>query len=573
MAKQRSAKTPAKESSAQREDGPQQESKPEGDKILVPVFTAVILLLIAAAVAVVMSPDRSKSPATSSPTAGLDARPTLPSVAADSARPDAAAEEVSLDKLISALEIELARKDRSLGRWPKGRSPDPRQDPYLSAAPVVGRLAVEVAQRIPAGAQPYALALKAIAEGRYAWARKTLDDLIVAQNDNPVLSSEEEARLYAARGDADYFDCRFTTAADSYAQAVEISPGNPYLQYALARALLRIPPPEQGGGMLQAIQILTELESKSFPKADAPVEWGLVKLALGVAFWNFSMGNVAVHRERALEAYQTSLEAFTRQDSPVEWARTHGFLGELYAAYPFGERAANLAQAMKHYRLATEVITRQDFPSQWASLQAKLGAAYSNLPAGDRQTNLSAAVQCYEQALSATDPNDSPHAWASMQMGLGTVYGNLGTDKAENMAKSTSCYEKALTVFTREGFPSDWATLQNNLANNHISLASLPETPDKHQHIETAVACLEGALEILKHATNPLEWASAQYNLGTALRIRVAGERRANLERALNCFDLSLNIFKPERFPEYNAAVQQIRDETQAELDSLPPRE
>ena len=570
MTKKKPPKTKTHRSSPQEEQGPAAESKPGGDKILVPIFTAVILLLIAAAVAVVMSPDRVKSPTRPAHVTGLDARPALPPPTADAAQPEAAEPEIPLDELAYALETELGRKDRSLGRWPKARQPDPRKGPYLSAAPVVGRMAVELARKIPPEAPGYARALKAITEGGYAQARRILDDLIAAQNDNPVLGSAEEARLYAARGDADYLDCLFAAAADQYAQAAELAPDNPYIQYALARALLRTPPPRDEVSLVQAIQILTELEANAFTKAKAPVEWGLIKLGLGVALWNFPLGDVAVNRQHALEAYQASLEVFTREGSPVEWARTQGFLGELYADLQFGERADNLVQAMKHYRLATEVITRQEFPRQWSNLQTKLAAAYSDLPAGDRQTNLRAAVGCYEQALSAADRQASPFAWASMQMGLGTVLGNLDEDKAENLAKSNLCFDQALSVFTREAAPTDWATLQNNLANNHIALASLPGTSDKDRHIEEALAYLEDALEVLKHATAPFEWASAQYNLGAALRIRVSGDRRANLERAVKCFDSSLKIFKPEQFPEYNAAVQAIRQETQAELGSLP---
>jgi tetratricopeptide (TPR) repeat protein len=541
----------------------------EGGKILVPVFTAVILLLIAAAVAVIMSPDKPSPATPSAIRSGLDARPALPEKPAEAAKPQTSEETIPLDKLVLLLEKELAHKDRSLGQWRKGRRRDPRNSPYLSAAPVPGRMALAYAKRIPDEAPAYASALKAIAEGRFAQARKTLDDLIADQDENPVLSSEEEARLYAAKGDAEYFDHRFAAAVKSYTIAAAIAPKNPYIKFSLAKALLRTPPPAEQGRIIQAIQLLTELESGPFSKEDAPLEWGLVKIAQGTGFWNLTSGDPALNRKRAIAAHRASLEVFNRQDYPIEWARIQDVLGEVYSTLPEGERSANLAQAMKHFRQAAEVITKEDFPQQWSSLQAKLGDAYGDLPSGDRKTNLEAAIQCYERALTGCDAESSPAAWASIQMGLGTAYGNLEGDRLANLSKSTECYQQALKVLTREDSPVDWATLQNNLANNYISLAGLPGVSDREGHLERALACLGKALQVLTNAENPVEWASAQYNTGAALRLRQSGDRLADLRGAIRCFDLALKIFTPEQFPEYNKALQQIRGQTQEELDAL----
>ncbi|UCG32591.1 MAG: hypothetical protein JSU68_13115 [Phycisphaerales bacterium] len=569
MSAKKQTRAAAKRPSGPKEDGGQPEAGSSADRILVPVFTAVILLLIAAAVAVVLSPDKDSATRPGAATSELDARPALPPA---SHRPDVAPVPPSqqpLASIIPALELELARKDRSLGLWPEGRTPDARTDPYLSGAPVVGSLAEELGRGIPADAPPYAVALKAITEARYAQARKILDDLIAAQGRNPVLGAEEEARLYAARGDADYFDLRFAAAGESFSTGMEIAPDNPYIRYSMARSLLRTPPPKEEQRLVIAIQILLELEANDFTLEKTPIEWGLVKLALGVAFWNFPLGDASVNRDRALDSYRASLQAFTREAFPVEWARTHGFLGELMMSRPEGERADNLVAAMDHFRRATEVITREGFPRQWASLQAKLGTAYADLPTGDLQSNLKAAIQCYEQGLSALEPDAQTWGRASILMRLGTAYSNLTDDKEENLAKGNACFNEALKVITREGYPADWATLQNNLANNHISLASQPEARNKHEHIEQAVAILEGALEVLGQTGTPFEWASAQYNLGTALRLRHAGDRRENLQRAVLSFDRALTVFKPEQFPEYHGIVRDARDETQAQLDAL----
>jgi tetratricopeptide (TPR) repeat protein len=567
-AKKQERPSPEQQSSPE-EDGPQPETGSSADRILVPVFTAVILLLIAAAVAVVMSPDKDATSRPKPATSDLDARPVLPPASRGPEAPAAAPSQPPLARLVPALELELARKDRSLGLWPKGRARDPRPDPYLSGAPVVGSLAQEFGRQIPPDAPPYALALKAITEGRYAEARKILDGLIAAQSQNPVLGAEEEARLYTARGDADYFDLQFADAAESYSTAIEIAPENPYIRYSTARALLRVPPPKEEQRLVIAIQMLLELEANDFTLEKTPIEWGLAKLALGVAFWNFPLGDASVNRDRALESYQASLEAFTKEDFPVEWARTHGFLGELLVGRPEGERADNLIAAMGHFRKATEVITREDFPRQWASLQAKLGSAYADLPTGDMQSNLQAAIECYEQGLSALDPDAQTWERASILMRLGTAYSNLADDKLENLARGNAYFNEALKVITREAYPADWATIQINLANNLISLASQPEARNKDEHIEEAVTILQRALEALGQTGTRFEWASAQYNLATALRLRHAGDRRENLQQAVASFDRALTVFKPEQFPQYHAIVQGARDEAQAELDGL----
>lgn len=569
MTAKKQTKPSTEQPSGSEGDGRQTEAGSSADRILVPVFTAVILLLIAAAVAVVMSPDKETASKSGPALSDLEARPAVPPL---SPRRDVATpppSQQSLAQLVPAIELELARKDRSLGLWPEGRTPDPRPDPYLSGAPVVGSLAEELGRAIPTDAPPYAQALKAITEGRYTQARKILDDLIAAQGRNPVLGAEEEARLYAARGDADYFDLRFAAAGESYSTGMEIAPEDPYLRYSMARALLRIPPPKEEQRLVIAIQILLELEANDFTREKTPIEWGLVKLALGVAFWNFPLGDASVNRDRALDSYRASLQAFTREEHPVEWARTHGFLGDLLTRRPEGERADNLVAAMDHFRAAIEIITREDFPRQWASLQAKLGSAYADLPTGELQSNLEAAIQCYEQALSALDPDAQTWGRASILMRLGTAYSNIPDNKQENLAKGNACFNEALKVMTREEHPTDWATLQNNLANNHISLASQPETRDKHEHIEQAVTILENALEALGQTGTQFEWASAQYNLGTALRLRHTGERRENLQRAVMCFDRALTVFQPKQFPQYHTIVQGARDEAQAQLNGL----
>ncbi|NEP29106.1 MAG: tetratricopeptide repeat protein, partial [Moorea sp. SIO3I6] len=55
---------------------------------------------------------------------------------------------------------------------------------------------------------------------------------------------------------------------------------------------------------------------------------------------------------------------------------------------------------------------------------------------------------------------------------------------------------------------------------------------EKAQNLEVAIACLQLALEVRTRERFPIDWATTQNNLGNAYLERIEGEKAQNLEDA-----------------------------------------
>ncbi|MGB5593713.1 MAG: CHAT domain-containing protein, partial [Crocosphaera sp.] len=119
-------------------------------------------------------------------------------------------------------------------------------------------------------------------------------------------------------------------------------------------------------------------------------------------------GERADNLEKAIAAYNLSLEVYTREAFPEAWARTQNNLGNAYRGRIRGERADNLEKAIAAYNLSLEVRTREAFPEDWARTQNNLGNAYSDRIRGERAENLEKAIAAYNQSLEVYTPTAFP---------------------------------------------------------------------------------------------------------------------------------------------------------------------
>jgi len=62
------------------------------------------------------------------------------------------------------------------------------------------------------------------------------------------------------------------------------------------------------------------------------------------------------------------------------------------------------------------------------------------------------------------------------------------------------------------------------------------------ENIKKAVSLLERALQLVPRATAPLHWAKTQNNLGIAYSNGVDGHRAPNVEAAMACYRLALEV-------------------------------
>jgi tetratricopeptide (TPR) repeat protein len=79
---------------------------------------------------------------------------------------------------------------------------------------------------------------------------------------------------------------------------------------------------------------------------------------------------------------------------------------------------------------------------------------------------------------------------------------------------------------------------------------------DRMLNLELSIAAYELALQVYTHESFPENWAMTQNNIGTVYRDRLRGERAENLEKAITAHELALQVYIREAFPEQWAMTQ-----------------
>lgn len=210
--------------------------------------------------------------------------------------------------------------------------------------PVPSEEARELAAKIPANADPYALALKAIAERRFDDARRLLDE-------PEILREVGRANVHAAKGDAEFYAGRYRSAAAFYLRGVSASPDDEDLLDDAGVALKK-------GGRYQEAEVL-------------------LKRALGI-------------REKVFGA-----------DHP-DVAESLNNLGELYRVMGRHEDSERL-----HKRaLGIWVHSRGSRHPDVATSLSNLGALYGEMGRNqDAEMLLKRALGIREEALGPDDPD------------------------------------------------------------------------------------------------------------------------------------------------------------------------
>jgi len=141
-----------------------------------------------------------------------------------------------------------------------------------------------------------------------------------------------------------------------------------------------------------------------------------------------------------------------------------------------GEKAENLEKAIAAFEASLEVYTPDAFPFEWARCQNNLASAYLYRIRGEKAENLELAIAAFEASLEVYTPDAFPFEWARSQNNLGMAYQyRIRGEKAENLELAIAAYEAALTIFTRESFPIEHTTTLYNLGFTYQNSSQLPE--------------------------------------------------------------------------------------------------
>ncbi len=118
-----------------------------------------------------------------------------------------------------------------------------------------------------------------------------------------------------------------------------------------------------------------------------------------------------------------------------------------------------------------------------------------------------------------------------------------------------------------DALPSIFATLTaDRLPNERDNIAALFGTfgnlvqnfplGDQMLNLELSIAAYELSLQVYTREAFPEDWAGTQNNLGTAYGARLRGERAENLEKAIAACELTLQVRTRKAFPEDWAVTQ-----------------
>jgi len=240
-------------------------------------------------------------------------------------------------------------------------------------------------------------------------------------------------------------------------------------------------------------------------------------------------------------------------------------LGTAYRNRIRGKRADNLELAIAAYNLSLEVYTRDAIPYEWANTQNNLGTAYRNRIRGERADNLELAIAAYNLSLEVYTRDAFPYEWARSQNNLGIAYENrIRGERADNLELAITAYNLSLEVYTRDAIPYEWANTQNNLGGayqnrirgeraetqNNLGNAYLYRIREERaDNLELAIVAYNLSLEVYTREAFPDKWATTQTNLGNAYIQRIRGEKADNLELAIAALNLSLEVYTRDGFP------------------------
>jgi tetratricopeptide (TPR) repeat protein len=106
-------------------------------------------------------------------------------------------------------------------------------------------------------------------------------------------------------------------------------------------------------------------------------------------------------------------------------------------------------------------------------------------------------------------------------------------------------YKRMLERLRPNDGPPFYAALQNNLGKAY---GDLP-TGDRAANLEQAIRCYQQASCFLTPEMAPLEYAMTQHNLGNAYQSLPTGDRASNLAQAISYYQQALRFYTPEAEP------------------------
>jgi len=305
---------------------------------------------------------------------------------------------------------------------------------------------------------------------------------------------------------------------------------------------------------------------ENIPEA-APKEavYGLAKRALelldvshNATYWAWLKGllsSSASDVDEGILHLQDALTVFTKEKSPENWGRGQNDLAHLYLSKTTGDRCSNIESAISHFKLAFQTLTSATSPVFWAMCNNDLSVAYSERIAGDRTDNLELALFHAQATLDVFGRETFPEYWARSHTRIGAVLRDrLVGEKSSNLSQAITHYNSALKYYTQVRDTVEAAGIHSLLGQAYVLLIGTRKRPEDLP--DRAIHHLELALGMVTKEADPDRWAKLIGNLALAYEFRRTGDRKANIQRAIDYFRQTEEVFSRDAFPALWADTQ-----------------
>ena len=334
-----------------------------------------------------------------------------------------------------------------------------------------------------------------------------------------------------------------------------------------------------------------EARLRKTPKLNKPLEHGLLRYQLALAYIESPLGVRRVNFVKALESLREALSVFSSIEHPIEYARARNALGVVLrelgkkeeAAEAFRDAAGHLphgthqgerggalnnlgltlselgrpAEATTAYEEALRAFEGGAFVRQRISVLYNLGQAQSSPVPGEGPER---ALAIYDQAVALANPQEMPDQWALLQNARGGALTGLG-----RFPEALEAFHLALKVFTRPRFPFHHALAKNNVGLVYSQLGD-------RSSLRRAVAAFEGALWVLDVRLHRQVYEEAYRNLHIAeSALKELGEAGSRADYFARVLDESADAERlemlRERIEYFMRLPEPGRGEELAELD------
>jgi tetratricopeptide (TPR) repeat protein len=213
-------------------------------------------------------------------------------------------------------------------------------------------------------------------------------------------------------------------------------------------------------------------------------------------------------------------------------------------------------QAIEVYRGAAGELKRDDDPDAWASANNDLALAIlSKIEYSHDVAESKEAERLFRDLLTIWTPDSDPEKWSSVQEHLGDLLLDIGESQSDvsYLDDAIVAYRETQKVTTEKRSFKSRIEIQGSIASALMDIGRLKESAP---HSRMAIEAYRQILSELSREDDPLAWATAQNNIGDTLLFLAKQENSiADLDEAIACFRVALQVMKSQKQERYTKAV------------------